>query len=40
MRPVIFRRQARYDFDEAGDWYEQESTGLGLAFLAEIERLI
>ncbi len=40
MRPVIFRRQAKYEFDEAGDWYEQESTGLGLAFLAEIESLI
>lgn len=40
MRLVIFRRQARREFDEAGDWYEQERTGLGLEFLAEIERLI
>ena len=40
MRRVIFRRQARREFDEAGDWYEQERAGLGLEFLAEIERLI
>lgn len=40
MRPVVFRRQARREFDEAGDWYEQERAGLGLEFLAEIERLI
>ncbi|TAL20924.1 MAG: type II toxin-antitoxin system RelE/ParE family toxin [Nitrospirae bacterium] len=40
MRPVIFRLQARREFNEAGDWYEQERTGLGLEFLAEIERLI
>lgn len=40
MRQVVFRRQARREFDEAGDWYEQERAGLGLEFLAEIERLI
>ena len=40
MRPVIFRRQARREYDEAGDWYEQERAGLGSEFLAEIERLL
>lgn len=40
MRPVIFRRQARSEYDEAGDWYEQERAGLGSEFLAEIERLL
>lgn len=40
MRQVVFRRQARREFDEAGDWYEKECAGLGLDFLAEIERLI
>ena len=40
MRPVIFRRQARREFDEAGDWYEKERVGLGLEFLAEIEGLL
>lgn len=38
--PVVFRLQARREFDEAGDWYEQERPGLGLEFLAEIERLL
>ena len=38
--PVIFRRQARREFDEAGDWYEKERAGLGLEFLDEIGRLL
>ena len=38
--PVIFRRQARREFDEAGDWYEKERAGLGLEFLGEIGRLL
>jgi plasmid stabilization system protein ParE len=37
---VVFRRQARREFDEAGDWYEKERAGLGLEFLIEIERLL
>lgn len=40
MRQIAFRRQARRELDEAGDWYEQERTGLGLEFFAEIERLL
>ncbi len=28
--PVIFRRQARREFYDAGDWYEKERAGLGL----------
>ncbi len=32
--PVIFRRQARLEFDEAADWYEQERAGLGSQFLS------
>lgn len=40
MRPIVFRRQARRELDEAGDWYEQERSGLGLEFFAEIERLL
>lgn len=38
--PVIFRRQARREFDDAGDWYEKERAGLGLEFLDEIGRLL
>jgi toxin ParE1/3/4 len=37
---VVFRRQARREFDDAGDWYEKERTGLGLEFLDEIGRLL
>jgi plasmid stabilization system protein ParE len=40
MRQIVFRKQARLEFDEAGDWYEKERPGLGLEFLAEIHLLI
>lgn len=40
MRQVVFRRQARREFDQAGDWYEKERAGLGLEFLAEIQSVI
>lgn len=40
MRQIVFRRQARLEFDEAGDWYEKERPGLGLEFLSEIHHLI
>ena len=40
MRAVKFRKQARREFDEAGDWYEQERPGLGLEFMSEIQLLI
>ncbi len=38
--PFSFRRLARRELDEAGDWYEQERPGLGLEFFGEIERLL
>lgn len=38
--PVIFRRQARREFEESGDLYEKERAGLGLEFLGEIGRLL
>ncbi len=40
MRQVVFRKQARLEFDKASDWYEKERLGLGMEFLAEIQRLI
>jgi plasmid stabilization system protein ParE len=40
MRQVVFRRQARRELDQAGDWYEKERAGLGLDFLAEIQSVI
>lgn len=38
--PVVFRQQARREFDAAGEWYEKEHPGLGLEFLAEIDALL
>ena len=29
--PIVFRRQARYEFDEAAVWYEERRSGLGIA---------
>lgn len=40
MRQVVFRKQARLEFDEAGDWYEKECLGLGMEFMAEIHFLL
>ena len=39
MSRIVFRKQARAEFDEAGDWYEREHRGLGLEFMAEIDRV-
>ena len=30
--PVILRRQAQVEFDDAADWYEQRRLGRGVAF--------
>jgi hypothetical protein len=40
MSRIVFRKQARAEFDEAGDWYEREHRGLGLEFMAEIDRVL
>jgi len=40
MYPLVFRRQARRELDEAGDWYEKERAGLGFEFFAAIEQLL
>jgi len=37
MHRILFRPQARDEFDAAGDWYERESCGLGKAFLDAVE---
>lgn len=37
MRRILFRPQARDEFDAAGDWYECEGHGLGKAFLDAVE---
>jgi plasmid stabilization system protein ParE len=35
--PVILRRAARAEYDEAGDWYERQRRGLGAVFTAAIQ---
>ena len=37
---ITFRRQARHEFDEAADWYEQRRAGLGTTFVAAVERVL
>jgi plasmid stabilization system protein ParE len=39
VRP-FFRRAARLEYDEAVSWYESQRLGLGLEFVAEIERAL
>jgi plasmid stabilization system protein ParE len=38
--PVVFRRAARVEFDDAADWYEQQRAGLGAAFTAAVQRVL
>lgn len=38
--PIVFRRAARGEFDEAADWYEQRQPGLGARFTAAVQRVI
>lgn len=38
--PVSFHRAARAEFIEASTWYEGKRLGLGIEFIAEIERCI
>lgn len=37
MRQVLFRPQARDEFEAAGEWYERERSGLGGNFLKAVE---
>ena len=39
-RPVRLLPEARVELDEAVDWYEQRSTGLGPAFLARVREVL
>jgi len=38
--PVVFRRAARREFDEAALWYEERRAGLGSQFISEINHAI
>lgn len=35
--PVVLRRAAQSEFDEAADWYEQQRPGLGHDFVAKVQ---
>ena len=37
---VVYRRAARHEFDAAADWYEAQRPGLGVEFVAEIDRAV
>ena len=38
--PVIFRRAARAEFDDAADWYDARRSGLGAAFTAAVNKVL
>jgi len=35
--PVVLRREARAEFDEAIDWYERSKAGLGVEFAERVQ---
>jgi toxin ParE1/3/4 len=35
--PVVLRRKARAEFDEAVDWYERQQAGLGFEFTDRVQ---
>jgi hypothetical protein len=38
--PIIFLPEARAEFDEAYDWYEQQRPGLGEAFADQVQPIL
>ncbi len=38
--PIVFRRAARAEYDDVADWYDQRRAGLGVAFTAEVQRVL
>jgi toxin ParE1/3/4 len=38
--PIIFRRAARAEFDDAIDWYEQRQAGLGATFADAAQKVL
>ena len=39
-RPVVFRPEARAEFDAAFDWYEPNRHGLGVDFMAAVHEIL
>ncbi len=38
--PIIFRPEARAEFDEAYDWYEDQHAGLGEKFAEQVQQVL
>ncbi|ETX08512.1 MAG: hypothetical protein ETSY2_04995 [Candidatus Entotheonella gemina] len=38
--PVVLRPEARFEFDEAFDWYEQQRPGLGVEFVEHVQEVL
>lgn len=39
-RTIVFRRQARIEYDAAGDWYESRRIGLGAEFTRAVQQVL
>jgi toxin ParE1/3/4 len=39
-RPVVFEPEAAHELEAAALWYEDQRSGLGLAFLAAVDRTV
>ena len=37
--PVVLRPEARAEFDEAFDWYEQQRPGVGVDFVTQVQEV-
>src|SRR5262245_62317715 len=37
--PVVWRRIARREFDDAADWYEERRAGLGAKFIDQVQQV-
>jgi plasmid stabilization system protein ParE len=38
--PLLYRPAAKAEFDEAADWYENQQPGLGIDFVAAVQRVL
>ncbi|MDH3599975.1 MAG: type II toxin-antitoxin system RelE/ParE family toxin [Candidatus Tectomicrobia bacterium] len=38
--PIVLRPEARVEFDEAFDWYEQQRPGLGVDFVEHVQEVL
>ena len=39
-RTIVFRRQARTEYDAAADWYESRRSGLGAEFTRAVQQVL